>query len=148
MKTEELEKLTSATYKVEFNANGGVGWMPTQIFTYSETKPLVANRFICVGCTFQGWTTSESGAVLYKNEQRVSSLAPVGETITLYAVWYVNSYATLRKPYGSGAPGAYAKLCEEAFALSSQESDTYCAMPPRTSSQHIGQCIPTTTISE
>jgi uncharacterized repeat protein (TIGR02543 family) len=66
-------------------------------------KTLTANGFSRTGYTFLGWSASSSATVqTYTNQQSVINLtaAPNG-TVTLYAVWSVNSYVLTF----NGAPG-------------------------------------------
>lgn len=80
-------------YKVEFNANGGVGTMVAQSFTYGENKALTQNAFTRTGYTFGGWAITALGAEVYEDEQEVENLSGVnGGTVTLYAVWNATEY--------------------------------------------------------
>ena len=104
-----VQDSTANTYSVVFNANRGTGSgggaMANQTFTYDVEQNLTANAFTrfftatfdanggavetpsaAVYCSFLGWGRTESDAVQYTNQQRVSNLAPSG-TITLYAKW-------------------------------------------------------------
>jgi uncharacterized repeat protein (TIGR02543 family) len=55
-------------------------------------KALTANAFTRTGYTFLGWSTSSSAtSATYTNGQKVKNLAASG-TITLYAVWQLNTY--------------------------------------------------------
>ncbi|TXK44907.1 InlB B-repeat-containing protein, partial [Lactococcus sp. dk322] len=47
---------------------------------------LTANTMTKDGYTFQGWATSATGAVVYKDKAEVKNLATSGD-VTLYAVW-------------------------------------------------------------
>ena len=95
------------TYKVEFNPNGAT-WtetdMPSMNFTYGETKhltpkPIDANyknpiedrksyKFIKDGYLFDGWSLTETGDVVYSDNQEVINLTEENDaTVTLYAHW-------------------------------------------------------------
>jgi len=79
-------------YTVEFNANGGEGTMQPQDFVYDVSQDLSPNVFTRTGYTFLGWSTDPNAATpTYTDGQNVSNLAPSG-TITLYAVWRLNTY--------------------------------------------------------
>jgi len=76
------------TYTVIFNANGGIGAMEEQKFTYGEAKALLANGFTRYGFKFSGWSTVPNGMALYLDGETVSNLcADANGIITLYAAW-------------------------------------------------------------
>lgn len=76
------------SYTVVFSANGGLGVMTPQSFTYGESKALSTNTFTYKNRNFKGWSTSIGGAVAYDDGQAVGNLtAENGATVTLYAVW-------------------------------------------------------------
>lgn len=80
--------VSSFSYSVKFNANGGSGTMPNESFTYGTAKALTANAFTRTGYTFQGWATSASGTKAYSDKQSVSNLTmTAGVVVNLYAVW-------------------------------------------------------------
>ena len=101
---------TPNTYSVKFNKNGGTGTMADESFTYGTSKALTANTFTRTGYTFKGWATS-SGATsaAYTNGQSVSNLtATANGTVTLFAVWQVNTYSV--KFNANGGSGTTAQL--------------------------------------
>lgn len=73
-------------YDVAFDANGGTGTMTNQGFRLDHAAKLKQNKFKRTGYTFEGWTTSASGNVSYKDEESVTNLAKSG-TVVLYAKW-------------------------------------------------------------
>jgi uncharacterized repeat protein (TIGR02543 family) len=79
------------TYKVVFDASGGRGKMPVQVFTYGKPQKLVGNRFTRKGYVFGGWAIRDPLAtvpkVAYRNGQAVKNLSRNGGTVKLYAVW-------------------------------------------------------------
>ena len=86
-------KRTANTYSVKFDANGGSGTMANESFTYDVAKALTANAFVRTGYTFLGWSRSSTATTAtYSNKQSVSNLAASG-TVTLYAVWRLNTYS-------------------------------------------------------
>ena len=92
------------TYMVRFNANGGTGTMVNESFTYGTAKTLTANTFTRTGYTFQGWSTSASGAKVYSDKQSVSNLTKVsGAMVNLYAVWAPALYMVIDLSTGSTA---------------------------------------------
>ncbi|MBP5510039.1 MAG: InlB B-repeat-containing protein [Kiritimatiellae bacterium] len=101
---------TPITYSVKFNKNGGTGTMADESFTYGTAKALTANAFTRTGYTFKGWaTTSGATTAAYTNGQSVSNLtATANGTVTLFAVWQVNSYSV--KFNANGGSGTTAQL--------------------------------------
>lgn len=83
--TVTVPKLDS--YTVKFNANGGTGSMASLTKWYGESLRLSQNTFTRTGYTFQGWATSASGDVKYRDGAYYTSNAAV----TLYAVWQKES---------------------------------------------------------
>jgi len=79
--------LTPSTYTVVFNGNG-TGTMPSQNFTHGISHNLPNNGFTYSNYTFDGWAKSPNGPVEYSVGQTVTNLAAVGQTITLYAIWW------------------------------------------------------------
>ncbi len=82
------------TYTVKFNANGGTGTMSNQAFTYGTAQNLTANAFSRTGYTFLGWSkTKTATTATYTDKQSVKNLTSTnGGTVTLYAIWKVNTY--------------------------------------------------------
>lgn len=93
---------TANTYTVNYNANGGTGTTASSSHTYGTAKALTTNGFSKTGHTFLGWSTSPSATTAtYTNGQSVTNLtATSGGTVTLYAVWKVNSYTLTFNPNG------------------------------------------------
>lgn len=93
---------TANTYTVNYNANGGTGTTASSSHTYGTAKALTTNGFSRTGYTFLGWSTSPSATTAtYTNGQSVSNLSSTnGGTVTLYAVWKVNSYTLTFNPNG------------------------------------------------
>ena len=103
-------KWTPISYTVKFNKNGGMGTMADESFTYGTAKALTANAFTRTGYTFKGWATS-SGATTaaYTDKQSVNNLtATANGTVTLFAVWQVNTYSV--KFNANGGSGTTAQL--------------------------------------
>lgn len=82
-------KWTGVPYTIEFDANGGSGVMASIELRYGDGgRTLPANEFTMTSKIFAGWSTSADAAVVeYQDEQLVSDLSAIGETIKLYAVW-------------------------------------------------------------
>ena len=80
-------------YVVKFEANGGIGQMADQEFTYDETKNLSKNLFVRDSYLFTGWNTKDDGAGMFiSNEQSITNLVKI-DSITLYAQWELSSDA-------------------------------------------------------
>jgi len=80
-------------YTVIYDANGGVGEMPSSNFVIGVFSPLQANAFTWEGMIFAGWSSSAGGDIEYADSQTVRNLVPeAGMTFTLYAVWGINTY--------------------------------------------------------
>ena len=80
-------------YTVLFSSNGGVGTMGGAQFEYGTEANLASNKYTKTGYTFVGWATTETGDVMFADGMSISNLtADVDGSVTLYAVWSVNSY--------------------------------------------------------
>lgn len=74
------------TYKIEYDANGGVGNIGSQIVNYDSNEVLKQNTFAKEGCYFTGWNTKEDGTgTSYKDGQAVKNIST--STVRLYAQW-------------------------------------------------------------
>ena len=80
-------KWTANKYEVKYNANGGTGSMSNSKFTYNKAANLSANTFTRTDYTFEGWSTSKDGAVVYLDNQSVKNLTTGTNVVNLYAVW-------------------------------------------------------------
>ena len=84
---------TPNSYTVRFNANGGVGSMSDESFTYDSEAALTANAITRTDYHFIGWSEKPNGSVRYSDGQTVKNLtAEADGTVTLYAVWELNVY--------------------------------------------------------
>ncbi len=78
---------TAKTYRVQFDANGGVGAMSLQIHSWDGKRALTSNAFTREGYSFIGWNTKADGSgVSYADGEVVSNLSLVGGAL-LYAQW-------------------------------------------------------------
>lgn len=75
------------TYTVRFDANGGSGAMNDATMWVGLPQALPRNAFTQDGPYFVGWATEEGGEAVYADGASVLNLAPVGESVTLWAVW-------------------------------------------------------------
>lgn len=78
-----------ATYYVSYNLNGGSGSFPAQSKVYGGSVNLHNRQPTKAGHTFKGWGTSASATnpSYYTNSKYAGNAS-----ITLYAIWSVNSY--------------------------------------------------------
>ena len=96
--------VSSFSYSVKFNANGGSGTMSNEAFTYGTAKALTANAFTRAGYTFQGWATSASGNKVYNDKQSINNLTTTsGAVVNLYAVWKAALYMVIDLSGGANA---------------------------------------------
>ncbi|MGN0856161.1 MAG: leucine-rich repeat protein [Candidatus Spyradenecus sp.] len=107
-------------YTIDYIANGGEGEMASTVATYGEGIRLPMMAFTRVGYTFQGWATAPQGEVLYADGAEVRDLTSVaGGTVTLYAVWELNSYTiAYRANGGEGTMTATSATYGQSIALS------------------------------
>lgn len=80
------------TITVTFDANGGIGEMQPQAFTYGVKQALSANTFTYAGHEFVGWNTVPNGyngaGENYRDSQELNYLSC---DMTLYAQWILVS---------------------------------------------------------
>lgn len=80
-------------YKVIFHSNDENAEIHTQKFDYTEKKALKENAFERTGYKFAGWSLTQDGEVLYKDQEEVENLAENNnEEVHLYAVWEAEAY--------------------------------------------------------
>ena len=93
------------TYTVAYKSNGGSGTMSNTTFTVDEAKALRTNSFTKRGYTFLGWSEDKTAtAPTYTDGQSVTNLTEAGNTVTLYAIWRVNTYVVeFRANNGEGS---------------------------------------------
>ena len=99
------------SYTIRYHANGGNGVMADVEKSYREkTFPLDMSIYYWTGRTFEGWATSSTGSVIYKDKQLING--PLsnkdGDIINLYAVW--KSFPvpiTLDKQGGTGGTDVF-----------------------------------------
>ncbi|MGN1155738.1 MAG: InlB B-repeat-containing protein [Agathobacter sp.] len=94
-------------YTISYNPNGGIGSMENSTAVYDKDVVLRPNTFSREGYTFAGWATSPNGSVVYENNDSVKNLTSVnGQTVTLYAVWNINSYNVIYDYWTNGGASA------------------------------------------
>lgn len=99
-----------AFYIVCFDQNDDSGnkyYQPIQVDT---ATPLEENTYNRDGYTFKNWNTKTNGqGTSYADGVSVTNLAGVGETITLYAQWNIESY-TLKFDTAGGSPSSISSI--------------------------------------
>jgi uncharacterized repeat protein (TIGR02543 family) len=95
----------NAAYKITFNSNTGTGTMADQSIVQGMSAPLTANAFIKAGWTFDGWATSATGTVAYRDGVDYTMGSA---NVTLYAIWKQNSYTITFNKNDAAASGTMA----------------------------------------
>jgi uncharacterized repeat protein (TIGR02543 family) len=114
-------------YTVTYNANGGSSTPAAQTKWYGTALTLAA-AISRTGYTFQGWSTTSGGGVVYK----ASASYTANASVTLYAVWKANTYTiTYHANGGSGAPASQTKTHDKALGLTT-------AVPSRANYTFLG----------
>ncbi len=110
---------TPYTYTVSYDANGGSGSTESSSHAYDEARTLTVNGFAKTGYTFTGWATKPDGVVICSDRQSVLNLTSEdGATVTLYAVWTVNSYTVNYSANGgTGTTASSSHTYDEAKTL-------------------------------
>ena len=87
---------TPNVYAIIFNANGGTGEMSAQKLKKGESQKLAKNVFKKDDYAFWYWNTKADGTgTRYNDEQAVKDLAPLGQTIELFAIYSRERYEHL-----------------------------------------------------
>ncbi len=84
---------------INFDTNGGTGTMTDQTVTYKVSTAIKDNSFTRTGYTFQGWALTADGEKVYNDKQSVAFT----NSLTLYAVWMLNSHKVTFTPAPTGA---------------------------------------------
>lgn len=117
-----------ARYTISYNANGGSGAPSAQTKIFGTNISLSAGIPTRTGYTFKGWATSAGGGVAYAPGSNYTANA----TVTLYAVWQINTYTvSYNANGGSGAPASQTKTYGVALTLASTK-------PTRTNYNFLG----------
>ena len=109
------------TYTINYKSNGGSGTMESSSYKYDEEKALPSNSFTRTGYTFLGWSTkADATAASFSNGASIKNLTSKnGDTVTLYAVWKINTYTvSYNANGGSGAPSSQTKTHGKDLTLS------------------------------
>ena len=115
-------------YTIKYNANGGSEAPSSQTKYYGESLTLSNINPIRTGYIFKGWSASSNGNVAYTSGSTYTD----NTSITLYAVWQVNTYTIKYNANGgTGAPSSQTKTHNVKLTLSS-------TIPTRTSSNDDG----------
>lgn len=95
------------TYTVSYDANGGGNTPASQIKTEDVTLILTSTIPTRYGYTFRGWATSSSAT---SATYQAGGSYTANESVTLYAVWEINTYTvSFDANGGSNAPNSQKK---------------------------------------
>jgi uncharacterized repeat protein (TIGR02543 family) len=100
---------TAITYTVAYNANGGNGTTSSTGHTYNATNNLATNAFSRTGYIFHRWNTlaNGTGTNYTSGQTNVGNLSSThGATVTLYAIWTINSYTITFNGNGGSTPAS------------------------------------------
>lgn len=93
---------------LSFDANGGIGNMDNQMFTYGDALKISKNVFTKEGYSFKGWNTKVDGTGdSYIDEQEIS----ITDNLTLYAMWE-ESYSYVINKYTVDEDNKYIDLID------------------------------------
>lgn len=99
--TRRIEEIVKSFYYIQYDANGGNGYIPTSCHPVGNQSNLSDNKFTRDGYVFDGWELRYDGkTVNYNDKQNIVDVAPAGETATLYAKWKVSTYNVTLNPNG------------------------------------------------
>ena len=111
--------VSSKTYSVVYNANGGSGAPGKQTKKAGQALTLSSNKPTITGYTFTGWSTSASGSVVYRPGGKYTA----DKSITLYAVWKANTYTL--KYNANGGTGSMADTIHTYGVQSNLRKNTF-----------------------
>lgn len=95
------------TYEVKYDANGGGNTLASQTKTEDVTLILTFTIPTRYGYTFRGWATSSSATLA---TYQAGGSYTANESVTLYAVWEINTYTvSFDANGGSNAPNSQKK---------------------------------------
>lgn len=93
---------TPVNYTISFDANTGTESMANVTATYDELLTLPANSFKKTGYHFVGWALTADGKAVYDDKAQVKNLTETKDkTVTLYAIWEINTYKVTFKYYNT-----------------------------------------------
>ena len=115
-RTSVFYAVPKPTYAVSYNANGGTGAPAAQTKTYGKDLTLSKTIPTRTGYTFKNWNTKSDGTgTSYASGATYTANA----SITLYAIWKINTYAvTYNGNGGTGAPAGQTKTYGVSLTLS------------------------------
>ena len=108
-------------YTVTYNGNGGSGSMDTDTILYGYPYRTKSNEFVKEGHTWVGWNEKADGTGPdWTNYVDVDWIWSYTKSITLYAIWEVDTYTiSYNATGGSGAPASQTKTYGKDLVLSS-----------------------------
>ncbi len=105
-------KVSSGSYYVHYDSNGGSGTMYNSSHKIDEYSYLSSNQFYRNGYRFLGWSKNKYDArPTYYDSERIYNLTTInGSTVTLYAIWESTgptSHTVTYKPNGGNGSDQY-----------------------------------------
>lgn len=88
--------LPAHTYTISYSANGGSGAPSAQTKTHGKNLTLSSTKPTRTGYTFKGWSTSSTATSATYN---AGSTFTANTSVTLYAVWQINTYTNTINHY-------------------------------------------------
>jgi uncharacterized repeat protein (TIGR02543 family) len=80
---------TLKSFTVYYDANGGTGTTPDEVYKYGSPVEAIGNPFEKAGNTFTGWNTKANGTGDSYDEEEIFQMP--AEDVTLYAQWTPNT---------------------------------------------------------
>jgi len=91
--TDIITKWESYTYTIKFDVNGGTGSINDMTSLARGEPTIIPNNQVSKdGYHLLGWSNTENGEVLFTNKISGVLSETNKETITLYAIWEINTY--------------------------------------------------------
>ncbi len=113
---------TPETYTICFHANGGVGYMAGQTFTYGSAVTLRTNAFQRERWVFTGWAVASDGEAVYADGTTLAEVSYAENgIIDLYAAWLGAAYAVR-----FDANGGTGRMDNQTFTIGEEQALSLC----------------------
>lgn len=113
---------TPETYTICFHANGGVGYMAGQTFTYGSAVTLRTNAFQRERWVFTGWAVASDGEAVYADGATLAEVSYAENgIIDLYAAWLGAAYAVR-----FDANGGTGRMDNQTFTIGEEQALSLC----------------------
>ncbi len=104
---------------ISYNANLGTGAPASISLIYGSTVGISSTTPTRSGCTFMGWSTTQSAANAGTVSYNPGYVFTLTSDLNLYAVWKTNHTLTYHANGGTGAPASKTTLYGYSFSISS-----------------------------